>query len=183
MTTWPDGSRRSRQAKPRVAHAICTRHGGDESRLVDAQGRAVSADRPSRTGQAGRLYRRRAVLPRATAGLCCRARIDHAAARSGGLLLRARRERPASRPAGARSACRGRPAEIPAGRGRSFRARQAIQRFALRPSTASGSRGPNTCREQVGEELARRDARDQARLRSEESFQPGKNDQRRTFPN
>ena len=52
---------------------ICTKPARDESRLGDAQGRAVAADRPQRRGQAGRVHRGRGGAPGAVAGLRRRA--------------------------------------------------------------------------------------------------------------
>ena len=92
------------------------RPGANEHGLVRAQIRSVAFDGMHRTGEAGRVHRRRRCSSRAIARLRARFAINHETAGADGELLRACRQRTFACATGARYAQRRRSEKIPASR-------------------------------------------------------------------
>ena len=102
--------------KNRLAHKDSHRPGANEHGLVRAQIRSVAFDGMHRTGEAGRVHRRRCCSSRAIARLRARFAINHETAGADGELLRPCRQWTFARATGARYAQRRRSEKIPASR-------------------------------------------------------------------
>src|SRR5262245_9875965 len=156
-----------------AAHKNSHRAGANERGLDRAQVRYVACDGMHRTGKTGGVYRRCRCSSGATTRIRAWFAGDYETARTDGELLRTCCQRTFARATGARYAQRRRSQKIPPGRRRNFRIGETVQRFSLRRAWR-GYRAYRIYARPAWRSVARGDARNQTRVRSEERFQSWK---------